>query len=42
MTDSEFKGFYIRLVESNDLSPTRAKALLLRILQILRKEVKDP
>lgn len=42
MNENEFKRAYIRLVEHKRLCPQRAKALLQRILQILRKEVKDP
>ncbi len=42
MNEHEFKRAYIRLVEAKRLCPKRAKALLLRILQILRKEVNDP
>lgn len=42
MTEKEFKSAYTRVVEAKRLCPERAKALLLRILQIFRKEVKDP
>ncbi len=38
MNETEFKSAYTKLVEAQRLNPTRAKEILLRILQILRKE----
>ena len=35
---TEFKSAYTKLVEAQRINPTRAKEILLRILQILRKE----
>lgn len=38
MTEKQMKNLYIRLVEANRLNPSKARELLIFILQKLRKD----